>query len=79
MSGVAPVAFSHNNNDTPVVGAADIMNIDVDTTGTYHNTAHPSNPDARAVQMSFTGDIIPLYMVPFDGACSVPSWVVSVA
>ena len=79
MSGVASVAFSRDSNDMSVVGAADIMNIDVDATGRNHNTSYPSNSDARAVQISFMSDIIPQYMSLFDGACNIPSWVVSVA
>ena len=55
------------------------MNTDVDMTGMDHSTTHPSNSDARAMQVPFTGDIILPSMTLFDGTCSVPSWLVGVA
>ncbi|GJE88827.1 hypothetical protein PsYK624_049140 [Phanerochaete sordida] len=70
LSGVAHVTLPHGTDDAFVLGGDNGIIIAVDTTGTGHNTSYPSNQQTRALQIPFTGGIIPPHVVVGEGACT---------
>ena len=77
MSGVAHVTLPHGTDDAFVVGGSDGLIFAVDTVGTGHNTSYPSNMQTRALQIPFTGGIIPNHTVVNQGPCQISSQLVT--
>ena len=64
------MTLPHGTDDAFVLGGDNGIIVAVDTTGTGHNTSYPSNQQTRALQIPFSGGIIPPHVVVGEGACT---------
>ncbi|KAJ3551124.1 hypothetical protein NM688_g4913 [Phlebia brevispora] len=79
LSGVAHVTLPQGTDDTFVVGGSDGLIFAVDTVGGGHNTSYPSNMETRALQIPFTGGIIPPHIVLNSGPCTTSDQLVTIS
>lgn len=76
LSGLAHVTLLDGSDEVWISECVNGLIVAVDTIGEGHFTDYPSDKETVALQIPFTGGVVPAHEVLRNGACHSPSQVV---